>query len=465
MTAAINSRSSVSGSAVEPLDTPEVAAAPAAPRKASNDNRVESWAGQPRAQRSSTEVLAQLDRQMMRNSHAPVRDFFVTERDAREAVGMLGELSPAEYKKAIDEMNPKTMNQLLCEMDADTRKTFFDQARNEGAVKEEAGVKMPPREGSPPDKPALLRNDPSLRSELRTAIHEENKARTSQYMRDFDGYVSRYSEAALNASSPLALRMIGPPVGEFVLSEPGVLGNDKGVPASLKQGSTTRARAARAANDRISDFAGRTRAGSFSATADLKFGFDVRGNGAEASYNTKLTGYGKFTEKLKGEAEVAAFKGVSVGIMSDGKTYQDLGAGDFRVRLEKGKVSELEAKVAGVGVSLSDGKSTLSMGGGAIPIGTFATIDEKHGSFGGGVKLGDKVELGGMATVEASVKLGVSVQGIAPERLADIASMKNDGIWGPMPELDQRVKWSQVPAARRERLARDGWSAENWPVR
>lgn len=456
MTAAISARSSISSTHTDEVDAepPKPALAPPPKKSDVQANRVESWVGAKTSAPSAEAAVAKIETLMKKNSCAPVRDFFVTERDAREAVSLLSQLPAREFNQALDTMSPIARAQLLSEMDAETRKAFFRQGVQKGAIKEEPGAKAPAREGSPPDKPALLRNEPSLSSEVRVAVLEENRARTAQYMKDFDGYVSRYSEAALKASSPLALRLMGPPVTEFVLREPGRAGND---PTSLEQGSTHRARAARAANDRISDFAGRTRAGTFSATAESKLEIEVFGSGVEASYGAKVSDAGKVSGKLKADAQVG-LPHVSLGIGADGKHFQEVGALGVRLRAEDGKLSELETKLKnGLGVMLTAEKTQFAFEKG------FATIDEKRGSYGGGVKLGYDREVSG-AKLEASLKLGVIVQGVAPERLADIASMKNDGIWGPMPELDARTRWNELPHARRERLARDGWSYVNWPI-
>ncbi len=469
MTAAINNRSSIfSAQTEEVASAPQKSAAAAPPaikQESARGNRVEAWSGLPAAQqqapRTADQVVADIEKKMKTGSWAAVRDFAVTERDARDSVAMLGQLPAPEYQKALEKMNSTALGQLLSEMDADTRKTFFAQARQKGALVEEPAVKAPPREGSAPDKPAMLRNDPSMRTELRDAVHSENKARTHQYMRDFEAYVSRYSEAALKASSPLALRLMGPPQSEFTLYEPGRVGKDY---QSLEQGTPNRSRAAKAVNDRISDFAGRTRAGSYSATFEAKAGASFNGVGVESTVSARVTDYGKVTVgKLKGDAALSDTNG-SIGLSSEGKVFQKLGAKGFSARFEGGKVTELEGKLAGVGVKLTEDKTTLSMGLDNLPIGTFADIDEKGGSYGGGVKLGSKQKIGGLE-LELSAKVGFAVQGVAPERLAAIASMVDDGIWGPMPELDRVVQWKDIPKARRERLASDGWSPSNWPVR
>lgn len=465
------------------------AAAPPPPPRLSDSqsNRVGAWSGQAPTEatsdsapsssgmtagmlargqlptRSADDVLPQLDKLMLKDGY--LRDLRVTKADAREAVALLEQLPPKEYQKALNQMDGQTMSQLFSEMDGDTRKSFFAQARQKGAIAEEPSVKLPPREGSPPDKPALLRNDGAQRLELREAIHAENKSRTSQYMQDFDGYVSRYSEAALKAPTPLALRVMGPPMSEFVLYEPGLIGKDYQTFGTLDQGAAIqRARAAKAANDRISDFAGRTRAGSYSVTASAKLKADVAGVGFELKHNEKVTAYGAREANSGAEAMLEVADGASLGVDQNGKLFEELHLGGLKLKAEGGQLTKVEGKVAGLGISREEGKTTLSTSAGGAPIGGYATIDEKKGSYGGGLKFGPKLELEGVGELELSVKVGFEVQGVAPERLPDIASMKDDGIWGPMPELDNRVKWNAIPAERRERLARDGWSPSNWPV-
>lgn len=462
MTAAINSRSSVFST---PSADEAPSAAPAVPAKPSTDNRVEAWSGRAlKGAPTADAVLAQLDTKMRKGEFQPLRDFWVTEQQARESVALLGELSPKDYQQAINEMSSATMRQLLSEMDPETRATFFKQAQAKGVLTELPSVKAARTEGSPPDAPALLRNDRSLPAPLREAIHAENTERTAQYMKAFEGYIGRYSDAALTAKSPLALRMMGPPAREFLLQEPGVTYGDPVVKGTLNQGMTQREPAAHAANDRISDFAGRRRAGSFTVTGEAKFAAEAGGYGVESNAQLSITDYGKVTGKNTNEGQVKLVPGVAVGLTSEGRTFTELGTKDNNVRLENGRLVELEGKAGVLGVKLTEDKTTLSMKAlGAVPIGGFATIDEKHGAYGGGLKAGGELEFGSLK-VEASLKLGVTVQGVAPERLPMIASMCDDGIWGPMPELDG-TKWDAIPEARRRRLASDGWTKGNWPVK
>jgi hypothetical protein len=442
-------------------------------------NRVGAWASAlPAAQPSSAlntgmlappsqaaeEVNAQVDSLMRKGSNAMVRDLWVTKGDAREAVALLEQLPAGEYRKALSTMNDRTLSQLCSEMDAPTRAAFFEQARQKGAVQEEPGVRAPPREGSPPDKPALLRNDSSLRLELRDAVHSENKARAAEYRQQFEGYLSRYTEAALAAPSPLSLRMMGPPANEFVLLEPGLIGQDNQRFDSLGNGPTGRASAVRAVNDRISDFAGRTRAGSFSVTASAKLEGQGAGFGGQLEKSAKLTAEGKLSGSSKAEAKVQLNELLAVGVSADGKGFGELKLDGYKAKFEDGKLVEQEGKLGVLGLKLTEDKTTVSASLSPL-VGGFATIDETHGSYGGGVKLGKKVELGELGELEFALKLGIEAQGVAPERLPDIASMKDDGIWGPMPELEGRVKWSAIAPERRARLSRDGWSIGNWPVR
>ena len=79
----------------------------------------------------------------------------------------------------------------MSEMDPDTRKAFFRQAQTKGVLVEEAGVKMPPLAGNPPDGPALIRNERHLPNALRVAIHAENEGRPHAYMKGFEPRASK----------------------------------------------------------------------------------------------------------------------------------------------------------------------------------------------------------------------------------------------------------------------------------
>lgn len=394
---------------------------------------------------------------------------FVSVDDARDAVSMLEQLSPKEYRKALESMGGRTMKTMFGTMDESTKAAFFAQARQKGAITEEPGVRMPPRVGSPPDKPALLRNESSLRPELRDAIHGENKARARDYMQQFNRYTDRYAEAALAAPSPMVLRSMGPPVGEFALFEPGLIGRDNARYGTLDQGTaTSRARAARAVNDRISDFAGRTRAGSLSLVGAARVTVEAEHAGLELELKREeeLSDSGKRQTKLGGEV-LAIAPGVSAGVDDQGNTVQRLKAGDFKAKFENGEAVQVEGKAAGLGVKREEGKTTLSATVPGAPIGAYAAIDEKKGSFGGGFKASREAELHGLGKIDVEVKLGFEAQGIAPERLGDIASMKDRGIWGPLPELSgSGTKWSQIPADRQAELQRQcGFNRSNWPVK
>lgn len=462
MTAAISSRSSVF---TEAVGSEEAApASRAAPLPQPHADRVEPFKGQaPRGAPSTDAVLAQVDQKMKLGVWGGVRDWFVTEQASRESVDLLGQLGAADYRKAIWAMKPDTMKALLGNMDADTRATFFRQAQQKGVVVEEPAVAAPRTAGAPPDKPALMRNEPHLPSALRQAIHTENQARTDQYTRDFGAYVSRYATAALEAKSPLALRQLGPPAREFVLAEGGVLSNDRTITEPLHQGATQRAPAARAVSDRIADFTGRPRAGSITLNAEAKVALEAGGFGVESVGKLDVTDYGKVTAKSKNEGAVKMVPGVAIGVDADGHAFTELGGKPLKARFENGKLTELEGKAGAIGFSMTEDKTTLSTKVPGAPIGGYATIDEKHGRFGGGLKAGGDADILGVK-VEATLKLGVTMQGVAPERYPAIASMVDDGLWGPMPELNG-TKWDAIPEARRKRLALDGWTRGNWPVR
>ncbi len=478
---------SVSFPAADEVD-PQPAVSPPPPRSTeAATNRVDAWSGPRSAPMredsigSSSLTAGQLAHgsvpSLTADGIAPELDAlmgtgkmlsFPSADDARHAVSLLEQLPPKEYRRALEDADSRTLQTMFTKMDAQTRADFFAQARQKGAIAEEPGVRMPPLVGSPPDKPALLRNDAGLRLPLREAIHAENKARVRDYMHQFDPYTARYAEAAYAAPNPMTLRSMGAPVSEFTLYEPGLVGaRDNQQFGTLEQGAaTSRARAARAVNDRIADFAGRTRAGSLSLVASAKVTFEAAPIEIQLKREDRLTDAGKHDTAFSGEVLADVAPGASVGVDEKGRAVEQFKAGDFKAKFEDRELTRLEGEVNGFGVQRDEGKTTLLAKVPGTPFGTYATIDEKKGSYGGGFRASEETEIHGLGKIEIEAKLGVQMQGVAPERLGDIASMKDGGIWGPMPELDQRMKWSSISPERQAELKRQcGFNASNWPVR
>jgi len=91
-------------------------------------------------------------------------------------------------------------------------------------------------------------------------------------------------------------------------------------------------------------------------------------------------------------------------------------------------------------------------------LGAYAETNGHEGKFGGGATVKRKVGPG----AEAKVSVGVSMQGSRPERAQDVASREQGTLFGPLPELEQRLPWDAIPQERRERMQRAGWNAEQW---
>jgi hypothetical protein len=57
---------------------------------------------------------------------------------------------------------------------------------------------------------------------------------------------------------------------------------------------------------------------------------------------------------------------------------------------------------------------------------------------------------------------GISMQGARLERARDVASMTPGTLFGALPEQQQGLAWKDIPAERRARMERDGWTAATW---
>jgi hypothetical protein len=54
------------------------------------------------------------------------------------------------------------------------------------------------------------------------------------------------------------------------------------------------------------------------------------------------------------------------------------------------------------------------------------------------------------------------MQGSRRERAQDVASMTPGTLFGALPEQKQGLAWKDIPAERRARMERDGWTAAAW---
>jgi hypothetical protein len=131
--------------------------------------------------------------------------------------------------------------------------------------------------------------------------------------------------------------------------------------------------------------------------------------------------------------------------------------------------AELESSGAAktsTGVDFEVGKASIDSEGTvrmelSIPgtdYGAYSEFNHEKGTFGGGVSVEKEV------SKDAKIKreYGVTMQGSRSERAQDIAAMTPGTLFGPLPELEQGLAWKDLPAGRRARMERDGWTPQQW---
>jgi hypothetical protein len=70
-------------------------------------------------------------------------------------------------------------------------------------------------------------------------------------------------------------------------------------------------------------------------------------------------------------------------------------------------------------------------------------------------------EVFGMS-VKLQAKIGFTAKGVERSYYADIGGTQT-GFFGPMPELEERMPWRELPSERRDWYARQGFDERSWP--
>jgi hypothetical protein len=383
-----------------------------------------------------------------------LKDWAVTDGDVQRIHEQLERLSSKDYRQVMERMvRDGLLEKYVKEMGPEARQAFLAQAERKVVVSREPVGRVNPAPCDPPAGPVLYRNDANLPPCVRELVHEKNREAKQAYYDAHAAYVQRYAERALQANTLGELRGLGEPVAPLSVSEPGVSGSHPDVKRFQKgwaqvSSADTRARAYIAVSHRVADLQGAARPGSVQLKAEAEVKGQLAGVGFKGGTETLLTQAGQVRgEELKGGVEKALpgpLKGVKVGVEGGASGSP------------KGTV-----EVEGRGVQLTadtEGSARLDVpASGAM--GAYAELNGHEGTFGGGATFKHQV---GNGAAEAKLSVGVSMQGSRPERAQDVASQEEGTLFGPLPELDQGLSWDALPRERRERMQRDGWSAEQW---
>ncbi|HYO51892.1 hypothetical protein [Archangium sp.] len=371
----------------------------------------------------------------------------------------LERLPPADYRRMLERMDQggllgKYLD--LEKMSPEARKEFLAQAERKGYVISEPGQKAPPAPCHPPDAPATYKNDAKLPESVRELLHESNRMAKRTYHDAHDAYVKRYSEQVMRAKSLGEIRSLGEPVAPFKVRD-GLVHPHPDYERfrrswSRVPGNDTRDDAYEAVSRRMADLSGQQRPGSFwfKAAAEMKAELGILS--VKWGVEVLVTQEGQAKWEPKESAELAP-GGVKVGAEPSGA-----GAPKVTVSVEHQPKWVKEKDPMTLGMS-GDSEGSLRMdlpaGGG---FGGHAEVNRKQGTYGGGVGFGRRLGEAGEVKVEA----GFGMQGARRERARDVASKRPGTLFGPLPEQDQGLSWKDIPAGRRERMVRDGWTAESW---
>lgn len=380
--------------------------------------------------------------------------------DVRRVHERLETLPPADYRKMMERMERDgLLEKYVDTANPEASRAFLSQAERKGYVSSTPGEKASFAIIQPPEGPKLYRNDAGLPSCIRDTIHETNMRAAREYYGAHQAYVKQYAERVGEAKNPLDIRRLGEPRAPFSLSEPGM---DASHPdykecrqswtRNVKQ-TDSRNGAYVAVSNRMADLSGIQRPGTFWFKAEAELKAELGPLAFKVGGEVEATQYGKVDAKGTGGAELELK-------LKEGK---ESGSGFL------GKVADKTAKVGAefdtsgerkvyVGEPREKGTTELEMSA-MGPVGAYAVVNLKEGKYGGGVRaevslLDDKLK--------AQVGLGAGMQGARLERAKDVASREEGTLFGSLPELEQQIPWGRISPERRERMVRDGWTAESW---
>lgn len=466
------------------LEAAPFPAAPTAPTKVGSQSEVEAFDGSgpgPTVMQGSSvgaiaaqnvgrldanAVVAQVKELMSRGA----LDWMVTGDECRHALGLLESLPPGEYQKAIKALSTSGELRVLCEqMPAEQRRELAESAVRGGLTFATPPLLAPGLgDPQPPAQPSLISNHPSLPMELRQLIHAENAARGQRYEASFNRYVDDWCKKVGGCKTPLELRMLGPHSTPPQLLEPGLADEDfaakrfKGDLCSREIGSE---RAAKVLSDQVSVFRRELTAGGFGLDFELKLKLKAAG---EVARETEGSAGQEFSTKgtLTQDGRV---------INQDVSSQSVIGGGRYGAALEgkfspDGNLQAVAGEVGGLGLELErEGKTTFKVALAAVGepsvqgagVSLESHVNPNRATMGAALVGETHGELLGWK-LEAEGKIGFTSKGIDKRYYADIGG-KQEGFFGPMPELTDGKPWGELFAERRGWYERQGFSQQTWP--
>lgn len=381
--------------------------------------------------------------------HTDWKDWAVTDADVRRVHEQLEKLPPADYRRMMERMEQGgLLGKYLKQMSPEAGEAFLSQAVSKGYVTREPGKKAEPAPCNPPDGPALDKNDANLPDSVRQLVHEKNSEARNAYYDAHQAYVRRYSEQVMQAKELPAIRDLGEPVAPLSVSEPGVISSHpdySSFRSSWARVPDTRVQAYKAVSDRSRDLADAQRAGTLKLKQETQLKVKSGESEVSVAHEDSITQYGKRDSSSKAGAET------SLGHRKTAAEIESSGAAKMSTGVKFGVGSASIDSEGSVRMELSIPGTDYS---------AYSEFNHEKGTFGGGVSVEKKVS----KDTQAKREYGVTMQGARLERAQDVASMTPGTIFGPLPELEQGLAWKDIPAERRARMERDGWTPQQWKV-
>jgi hypothetical protein len=385
----------------------------------------------------------------------------VSADDCQHAVGLLKSLPAAEYGKAVKELSRSGELRVLCEsIPAELRRDLAESVVHGGLTTMSPGLLARGlRDPQPPAQPAMISNAPSLPKELREVIHGENLTRARKYEADFNAYADAWCAKVATCQSPMALRELGQLSNPPRLLEPGISDSDLAAKRFVSlhcQINIGAERAAKAVSEQVSVFRKELAAGSFGLT------FEVRGQATfdgEVAKNTRLGAGGGFEARgtLTQDGRLIDQGAKTEAVVAGGRGHNKVEA-KFDA---EGHLEAAAAEVGGFGLELERAGDVTFKAPVAPGIAVESFVNHRNAT--SGAALGGEEEgefLGAHVKVEA--RIGFTAKGIDRSYYADIGGAQ-EGFFGPMPELTNGSKWSELPKDRREWYGRQGFDENFWP--
>lgn len=385
----------------------------------------------------------------------------VSDDECKHAVGLLQSLPPVEYAKALKALSASGDLRTLCEsIPADFRRDLAESAVH-GGVTTTTPEQLPRglRDPQPPPLPAMIVNSPSLPKELRQIIHGENLARARHYEADFNAYADAWCAKVATCKTPMALRELGPMADPPGLLEPGISTDDLAAKRFVSlhcQKNLGAERATKAISDQVSRFRKELAAGGFGLDFQVK-----------AQVTSKAEGPAH-TEGAVGGALIAKGTLTQDGRLIDqhveSETVLEAGRGHTKVEGKFDSAGHLEAvgaEAGGFGVELArKGEVTFKVPV-APGLAVETSVDNNKATSGAALVAAVDEDVFGMS-VKFQAKIGFTAKGVERAYYADIGGTQT-GFFGPMPELEERKPWRELPTERREWYSRQGFNEGSWP--